>query len=65
MEHFGGRVISRSAVFIGPANVPHANGLLAGADGDIDEAGFVIVDATGRTSSPGKRAQHFRVAPAV
>jgi thioredoxin reductase len=48
-----GRVIARTAVFIRPRNVPHADGLLAGLRCAVDEAGFVIVDATGRTSTAG------------
>ena len=45
-----GRVIERTAVFIRPGNVPHADGLLTGLGCEVDEAGFVPVDATGRTS---------------
>jgi thioredoxin reductase len=45
-----GRVITRSAVFIRPGNMPHADGLLTGLGCETDEAGFVTVDATGRTS---------------
>jgi thioredoxin reductase len=45
-----GRVIARSAVFVRPGNVPHADGLLTGLHCDVDEAGFATVDATGRTS---------------
>ena len=48
-----GSVVERSAVFIRPANVPHADGLLAGLGCDLDADGFVTVDATGRTSTPG------------
>jgi len=49
----GGRVVPRAAVFIRPVNVPHGDGLLAGLDCDLDAAGFPLVDATGRTSTPG------------
>ena len=45
--------IPRTAVFIRPLNVPHADGLLAGLGCELDAAGFVTVDATGRTTSPG------------
>lgn len=48
-----GRVVPRAAVFIRPVNVPHADGLLAGLGCDIDAAGFPLVDATGRTTTPG------------
>jgi thioredoxin reductase len=48
-----GRAIARAAVFIRPLNVPHADGLLAGLGCDTDQAGFPIVDPTGRTSAAG------------
>jgi thioredoxin reductase len=53
VELMDGRVIPRTAVFIRPINVPHADGLVAGLGCDVDEAGFVIVDGTGRTSVAG------------
>jgi thioredoxin reductase len=53
VELIDGRVIARTAVFIRPGNVPHADGLLAGLGCDVDEAGFATVDATGRTSVSG------------
>jgi hypothetical protein len=40
-------------VFIRPVNLPHAHGLPTGLGCDVDEAGFVVVDATGRTSISG------------
>jgi thioredoxin reductase len=40
-------------VFIRPRNVPHPDGLLAGLGCEVDDAGFVVVDATGRTSAFG------------
>ena len=49
----GGRRVPRDAVFIRPVNVPHADGLLAGLGCELDAAGFPVVDATGRTSTPG------------
>lgn len=49
----GGRLVPRDAVFIRPVNVPHADGLLAGLGCELDAAGFPVVDATGRTSTPG------------
>ena len=48
-----GRVIARTAVFIRPGMAPHADGLFAGLRCAVDEAGFVTVDATGRTSTAG------------
>jgi thioredoxin reductase len=51
VELADGRVIARTAVFIRPVNVPHADGLLASLGCDVDAAGFAIVDGTGRTSS--------------
>jgi thioredoxin reductase len=53
VELTDGRVIARTAVFIRPANPPNADGLLAGLRCEVDEAGFVTVDATGRTSAFG------------
>jgi thioredoxin reductase len=53
VELVDGRVIERNAVFVRPGNVPHADGLLSGLGCDVNETGFVIVDATGRTSTPG------------
>jgi thioredoxin reductase len=48
-----GSVIERSAVFIRPENVPHADGLLSGLGCDLGSDGFVTVDAVGRTNIPG------------
>jgi thioredoxin reductase len=53
VELVDGRVIPRAAVFIRPVNVSHADGLLAGLGCDVDQAGFPVVDPTGRTSTPG------------
>ena len=53
VELADGRVIQRSAVFVRPGNVPHADGLLSALGCDVSEAGFAIVDPTGRTSTPG------------
>ncbi|MGH3072409.1 MAG: NAD(P)/FAD-dependent oxidoreductase [Gaiellaceae bacterium] len=53
IELVDGRVIARTAAFIRPGNVPHTDGLLAGLGCDLDEAGFVAVDASGRTSTAG------------
>ena len=48
-----GRMIDRTAVFVRPGNIPHADGLLHALGCAVDEAGFAIVDATGRTSTLG------------
>jgi thioredoxin reductase len=53
VELTDGRVIARTAVFIRPGNPPRADGLLSGLGCEVDEAGFVAVDATGRTSTFG------------
>ena len=53
VELADGRVIARTAVFIRPGNLPHADGLLTGLGCEVNEAGFVTVDATGRTSTSG------------
>jgi thioredoxin reductase len=36
-----------------PGDVPHDDGLVTGLGCDTNDAGFVTVDATGRTSNPG------------
>jgi thioredoxin reductase len=48
-----GREISRTAVFVRPGNVPHNDGLADALACRKSEVGFVIVDATGRTSNSG------------
>ena len=48
-----GRVIARTAVFIRPSNIPHDDGLLAGLGCELDTAGYVAVDGSGRTTNPG------------
>jgi thioredoxin reductase len=53
VELADGQLIARSAVFIRPGNVPHPDGLLTGLGCNVGEAGFVTVDATGRTSTFG------------
>jgi thioredoxin reductase len=53
VELMDGQVVARTAVFIRPVNLPHPDGLLTGLGCNVDEAGFVAVDATGRTSTPG------------
>ncbi len=53
VELTDGRVIARTAVFVRPVNTPHPDGLLASLGCDMDITGFALVDATGRTSTPG------------
>ncbi|MEO8265112.1 MAG: NAD(P)/FAD-dependent oxidoreductase [Ilumatobacteraceae bacterium] len=53
VEMSDGQVIARTAVFIRPGNLPHADGLLEGLGCELDQAGFVTVDATGATSTAG------------
>ena len=59
----GGRVIPRAAMFIRPVNVPHADGLAAGLGCDLDNAGFPIVDGSGRTTADGVWAAGNAVDP--
>ena len=58
-----GRVIQRAAVFIRPRNVPHPDGLLTGLGCEVDDTGFPVVDATGRTSAFGVWAAGNAVDP--
>lgn len=53
VELIDGLVIARTAVFVRPGNLPHADDLLSGLGCDADATGFVTVDATGRTSAFG------------
>ena len=48
-----GQLVRRRAVFIRPVSVPHPDGLIAALACEVDDAGFVVVDAGGRTSVPG------------
>lgn len=48
-----GQVVARTAVFIRTGNVPHVDGLASGLGCQLDDAGFVIVDATGKTTASG------------
>jgi thioredoxin reductase len=52
VELTDGRVVPRAAVFVRPRMVPD-NDVLAGLGCDLDTNGWVVVDATGRTSVPG------------
>jgi thioredoxin reductase len=53
VELADGSVIDRAAVFVRPGNVPHADGLLSALGCEVNDAGFALVDAMGRTSNPG------------
>jgi len=53
VELADGRVIARAAVFVRPGNIPHTDGLLNALGCAVNEAGFALVDATGRTSTVG------------
>lgn len=48
-----GQLVRRTAMFIRPVNVPHPDDLVAGLGCEVDAGGFVLVDATGRTSVTG------------
>jgi len=53
VELTDGNVVARVAVFVRPINVPHPDDLLTQLGCELDEAGFAVVDRTGRTSVPG------------
>lgn len=52
VELEGGRVVERTAVFLRPENRPHLDAVRA-LRCDVDDAGFILVDDAGRTSTPG------------
>jgi thioredoxin reductase len=52
VEMADGRVVARTAVFVRPRFVPNVD-LLVGLGCALDEAGWPLVDAMGRTSAPG------------
>ncbi len=52
VELADGRIVARTAVFVRPGLVPHADGLFASLGCEMNAAGFPIVDPTGRTSHP-------------
>ena len=53
VEMVDGRVFARNAVFIRPVNTPHQDGRWAELGCVVDDSGFIVVDATGRTSVSG------------
>jgi thioredoxin reductase len=53
VELTDGQVVTCTAVFVRPGNLPHDDGLLAGLGCERDVAGFPLVDGTGLTSVPG------------
>ena len=59
----GGRFVPREAVFVRPGNAPRRDGLLAGLGCAVGPSGFVNVDASGRTSTPGVWAAGNAVDP--
>jgi thioredoxin reductase len=63
VELTDGRFVAREAVFVRPGNGPRPDGLLAGLGCEVGPAGFVAVDATGRTSTPGVWAAGNAVDP--
>ena len=63
VELAGGRVVERAAVFVRPGNVAHSAGLLTGLGCEVDDEGFAVVDAMGRTSVDGVWAAGNAVDP--
>jgi thioredoxin reductase len=53
VELSDGRVIARTALFIRPMNAPNGIELLTALGCEFDDSGFVVVDATGRTTATG------------
>ena len=63
VELVDGRFVARDAVFVRPGNAPRPDGLLSGLGCEVGATGFVAVDATGRTSTPGVWAAGNAVDP--
>lgn len=57
------RFVAREAAFVRPRNAPRRDGLLAGLGCEVGPNGFVTVDASGRTSTPGLWAAGNAVDP--
>jgi thioredoxin reductase len=53
VELTDGNIVARSAVLVRPINAPHPDDFLAKLGCELDDAGFAVVDHTGRTSVPG------------
>jgi thioredoxin reductase len=53
VELADGQIVPRAAVFVRPITTPHPDNLLDALGCDLDEAGFAVVDRTGRTSTAG------------
>jgi thioredoxin reductase len=63
VELADGRFVARDAVFVRPGNAPRPDGLLAGLGCEVGPTGFVAVDSSGRTSTPGVWAAGNAVDP--
>ena len=63
VEMLDGRVVPRNAAFIRPVNTPHRDGPWADLGCVVDDAGFFVVDATGRTTVDGVWAAGNAVDP--
>ena len=53
VELADGQLVARAAVFVRPVMTPHPDDLLAAVGCALDDAGFAIVDRSGRTSVSG------------
>jgi thioredoxin reductase len=53
VELVDGQVITRTAVFVRPGIRPHPDGILRGLGCVLDDTGFAVTDATGRTTVDG------------
>jgi thioredoxin reductase len=53
VELADGQIVPRAAVFVRPITTPHPDNPLDAMGCDLDEAGFAVVDRTGRTSTAG------------
>lgn len=53
VELADGQVVTRTAVFVRPGIRPHSDGILARLGCVLDDTGFAVVDATGRTTVDG------------
>jgi thioredoxin reductase len=53
VELTDGNIVPRCAVFVRPITAPHPDDLLTKLGCELDDAGFAVVDHTGRTSVAG------------